>query len=102
MTNELAFLDKAGRFVVPAGLRKQMGWNPGDKLTLEVVENELRVVSVRQAILSAQELVSRRVPAGLSLADELIRERREEVLRDEEKHSGTQTSGTRELESARG
>jgi AbrB family looped-hinge helix DNA binding protein len=102
MTNELAFLDKAGRFVVPAGFRKQMGWKPGDKLSLEVVENELRVVSVRQAILSAQELVSSRIPAGLSLANELIRERREEALRDDENLSGTQTPAPRELESSRG
>ena len=94
--NEVAFVDKAGRFVVPAKFRKQMGWEFGDKLTLEVVENELRVVSVKQAIRSAQEMVARRVPAGVSLVDELIEDRKNEVRRDEARPAA------REMEAARG
>jgi len=94
--NEVAFVDKAGRFVVPAKFRKQMGWEFGDKLTLEVVENELRVVSVKQAIRSAQEMVARRVPAGVSLVDELIKDRKNEVRRDEARPA------VREMEAARG
>jgi len=103
--NEVAFLDKGGRFVVPARFRKEMGWDQGDKLSLEVVDNELRVISVKQAILSAQELVARRVPAGVSLVDELIRERREEVRRengDSELLPGTEMPAAREMEAARG
>jgi AbrB family looped-hinge helix DNA binding protein len=96
MMNEVAFVDKAGRFVVPAKFRKQMGWEFGDKLTLEVVENELRVVSVKQAIRSAQEMVARRVPAGVSLVDELIEDRKNEVRRDEARPAA------REMEAARG
>jgi AbrB family looped-hinge helix DNA binding protein len=102
MMNEVAFVDKAGRFVVPARFRKQMGWEFGDKLTLEVVENELRVVSVRQAILSAQEMVARRVPAGISLVDELIEDRKNEVRRDEASPATAEMPATRELEAVRG
>jgi bifunctional DNA-binding transcriptional regulator/antitoxin component of YhaV-PrlF toxin-antitoxin module len=102
MMNDVAFLDKAGRFVVPARFRKEMGWEFGDKLTLEVVENELRVVSMRQAIRSAQEMVARQVPAGVSLADTLIRERREEARRDEENLAGAAMADAPELEAARG
>lgn len=102
MMNEVAFVDKAGRFVVPARFRKQMGWEFGDKLTLEVVENELRVVSIRQAILSAQEMVARRVPAGVSLVDELLEDRKNEVRRDEASPAVGENPVTRELETARG
>ncbi|MGA2168600.1 MAG: AbrB/MazE/SpoVT family DNA-binding domain-containing protein [Terracidiphilus sp.] len=102
MTNEVALLDKGGRFVVPARFRKEMGWEPGDKLALEVVDNELRVVSVKQAIRSAQELVTRRVPAGVSLVDELIRERRNEARREAEDMRDTGLPAARDLEAARG
>jgi bifunctional DNA-binding transcriptional regulator/antitoxin component of YhaV-PrlF toxin-antitoxin module len=100
--NEVAYVDKGGRFVVPARFRKQMGWEFGDKLTLEVVENELRVVSVKQAIRSAQEMVARRVPAGLSLVDELLEDRKNEVRRDETGPTTAEMPAVRELEAARG
>jgi bifunctional DNA-binding transcriptional regulator/antitoxin component of YhaV-PrlF toxin-antitoxin module len=103
--NEVAYLDQGGRFVVPARFRKQMGWALGDKLSLEVVDNELRVISVKQAIRSAQELVARRVPAGVSLVEELIRERREEARREQggsESLSGTEIAAARDMEAARG
>jgi bifunctional DNA-binding transcriptional regulator/antitoxin component of YhaV-PrlF toxin-antitoxin module len=101
MMNEVAFMDKAGRFVVPARFRKQMGWEFGDKLTLEVVENELRVVSVKQAIRSAQEMVARRVPAGVSLVDELLDDRKSEVRRDEASPAKAKMPAAHELEATR-
>jgi AbrB family looped-hinge helix DNA binding protein len=102
--NETTYLDQGGRLVVPARFRRQMGWAPGDKLSLELVDNELRVISVKQAILSAQELVARRVPAGVSLVDELIRERRDEARRGEDGEAlpGTESAAARDLEAARG
>jgi bifunctional DNA-binding transcriptional regulator/antitoxin component of YhaV-PrlF toxin-antitoxin module len=99
---ETAILGKSGRFVVPARFRKQMGWEFGDKLTLEVVENELRVVSVKQAIRSAQEMVARRVPAGVSLVDELLEDRKNEVRRDEASPAVAELPAARELETAHG
>jgi bifunctional DNA-binding transcriptional regulator/antitoxin component of YhaV-PrlF toxin-antitoxin module len=105
MQNEVAYLDRGGRFVVPARFRKHMGWAPGDRLSLEIVDNELRVISVKQAIRSAQELVARRVPAEVNLVDELIRERREEARREEggsDLVPGTELPAARDMERARG
>jgi len=102
MMNEIAYVDKAGRFVVPARFRKQMGWEFGDKLTLEVVENELSVVSIKQAIRSAQEMVAQRVPAGVSLVDELLEDRKSEVRREEATLAVAEMPPAGELEGARG
>jgi AbrB family looped-hinge helix DNA binding protein len=85
MAVERAYLDKHGRVVIPASFRKEMGWHPGEKLTLSLGDNELRMLSVRQAIKKLQDEVRKYVPEGVSLADELIRERREEVRREEER-----------------
>jgi bifunctional DNA-binding transcriptional regulator/antitoxin component of YhaV-PrlF toxin-antitoxin module len=99
---ELAFLDKGGRFVVPAKFRKEMGWEAGDKLTLAVVENELRVVSVKQAIRDARSFIAQHVPPGVSLVDELIRERREEVRREDAEVQLRAESAMQDWTTARG
>lgn len=85
MVTETAFLDKYGRLVIPASFRKEMGWKPGDELTLSIANNELRVLSRSQAIERLRAEIRKRVRPGISLADDLIRERREEVRREEER-----------------
>jgi len=81
---ESAALDKYGRLVIPAHLRKEMGWKPGDRLSLAIGDNELRVLSRRQALERLREEIRKHVPPEISLADELIRERRKEVKREEQ------------------
>jgi AbrB family looped-hinge helix DNA binding protein len=71
-----------GRIVIPARLRRELGLRPGDRVILDVDAGELRVRSLDAAIRRAQELVAEHVPASVSLADELIRDRREEAARE--------------------
>jgi AbrB family looped-hinge helix DNA binding protein len=82
MTFETTSLDKHGRLVIPAHFRKEMGWMPGEKLTLTLTGSEVRVLSRRQAIEELCAEVRKRIPPGVSLVDELLRERREEVRRE--------------------
>jgi len=70
-----------GRIVIPAGYRKALGVRPGDEVLLLLEEDEIRIVTARQAIRRAQALVRRHIPEGRSLSKELIRERREESAR---------------------
>jgi len=86
MVFETASLDKHGRLVIPANFRKEMGWKPGERLTLAIADNELRVLSRRQAIEQLRAEVQKNLRPGVSLVDELIRERREEVRREEEEY----------------
>jgi AbrB family looped-hinge helix DNA binding protein len=75
-------LGEGGRIVIPVGYRKAMGLKPGDELLLTLDNDELRVVSTRKAVARAQALVRKYVPEGVSLVDELIKERREEASRE--------------------
>lgn len=70
---------EGGRIVIPARFRKALGIEVGESVTLSVSDDELRVVSSRAALRRLQALVKKHVPAGVSLVDELIRERREEA-----------------------
>ncbi|HEX6032019.1 MAG TPA: AbrB/MazE/SpoVT family DNA-binding domain-containing protein [Tepidiformaceae bacterium] len=75
-------IGKGGRLVIPAEARKRLDLREGEKVMVEVRDGELRVYSVREGIRRAQEIVARYVPAGVSLVDELLRERREEAAHE--------------------
>ena len=65
-----------GRVVIPAEFRRALGLRDGDAVTLRLIDGEVRIMSVRESIRRAQEIVRQYVPRGRSLADELIAERR--------------------------
>ena len=65
-----------GRTVIPAALREQLGIKDGDQLIWEVRDGELLVTTRVAQLRRAQALIHRYVPESVSLADELITERR--------------------------
>jgi AbrB family looped-hinge helix DNA binding protein len=74
-------LGRQGRLVIPAALRKLLGFEEGD--TLVAREEAGRLVLEKQAMVK-QRLKARfaGVSKDRSLADELIAERREEAKRE--------------------
>lgn len=73
---------EAGRIVLPADVRARLHIAEGDTLMLQVIDDEIRLLSRRAAVRRAQELVRQYIPEGLSLSEELIAERREEARRE--------------------
>jgi AbrB family looped-hinge helix DNA binding protein len=71
-----------GRVVIPSEFRKALELAVGDDVVIELKEGELHLRSLNAAIRRVQDMVRRYVPEGVSLADELIRERRAEAARD--------------------
>jgi AbrB family looped-hinge helix DNA binding protein len=72
-------MSDGGRVVMPAEIRQALGLKEGDAVLWSLVDGEARVTSRAQRIRQAQALVRQHVPAGLSLVDELIAERRQEA-----------------------
>ncbi len=70
-------LAEGGRIVIPASYRRTLGVRPGDEVVLRMADGEIRITTRAQARRRALEYVQSLVPKGESLADELIRERRE-------------------------
>ena len=97
-------IDSAGRIVIPAEMRAAMMVRPGEALTAEVVDGELRILS-RSAILERlrQQAERSRAEYPASAVDELIGERREEARREDEKYeriareAEAERKGTRRL-----
>jgi AbrB family looped-hinge helix DNA binding protein len=82
MAKDTAILDGSGRFVIPAPYRRALDIREGDELLLRLVDGELRLSTRRAAVARAQRLVRRYVPERVSLAQELLSERRAEALQE--------------------
>lgn len=80
MITEVTKLTNGNRVVIPAAIRKSLGLQIGDAVTLVLQNNgEVRLLTQTEAIRQAQALVRQNVPKGRSLVEELLAERREEV-----------------------
>jgi AbrB family looped-hinge helix DNA binding protein len=71
-----------GRIVIPASYRKVLGLRKGSQVLLSLRDSEIRLLSLEAARKRARDFVRSLVPSGVSLADELIRERREKAKRE--------------------
>jgi AbrB family looped-hinge helix DNA binding protein len=73
---------EGGRVVIPAEIRRELGLEVGDAVTLSVIDHEIRIISRAEALRRAQALVRKRIPKGRSLVAELHEERRREAVNE--------------------
>jgi bifunctional DNA-binding transcriptional regulator/antitoxin component of YhaV-PrlF toxin-antitoxin module len=71
-----------GRLQIPAEVRRELRLVYGDSVRMALVDGELRVRSTRDVFKRISEQIRKYVPEGVSLADELIEERRAEAVRE--------------------
>ena len=81
-----------GRIVIPAAIREQMGFSPGDTLLLEVEDGVLRVESFDARLARIQDELMQLAGPERMLSDELVAERRaeawgEQVVADREREA---------------
>lgn len=80
-----ARVDSAGRVLLPAELRKQMGIEPGRQLMMRMTEPGLMEVWTSEyGWKKAQEIVGTWKPGEPSWVDKLVAERRAEAAKDDE------------------
>lgn len=75
-------LNENGRVVIPASVREAVGLKRGDEIIVWAENGEVRITSAAKRALRAQQLVRKYIPEGVSLADELIADRRREAARE--------------------
>ena len=80
MITEVTKLSEGNRVVIPATIRKRLGLQIGDAVTLVLQNNgEVRLLTQKEAVRQAQALVRQYVSEERSLVDELLAERRAEA-----------------------
>ncbi len=72
-----------GRLVIPAKLRRALRLETGETLVAHVEDDRLILERPRAALARLQRTFEEAVPEGVSLADELLADRRAEVRREE-------------------
>lgn len=77
-----AKLNDEGRLVIPAALRKKLGFKPGQEMLLQIDQDGLRVYTQESSVRRLQDWVAKHVAPGRSLVDDLIAERRAEASKD--------------------
>lgn len=74
-------LGRQGRLVIPSAFRQVLGFESGDHLIARI-ENGRLVLEKAETVKKRLKNRFAHVPQSVSLADELIAERREEAKRD--------------------
>lgn len=77
-------LSANGRIVIPAAIREELGFSPGETLLMDVEDGVLRIESYLARIRRIQREIAKYAKPGILASDELIAERREETRREEE------------------
>ncbi|HEX7517663.1 MAG TPA: AbrB/MazE/SpoVT family DNA-binding domain-containing protein [Chthoniobacterales bacterium] len=75
-------VNENGRVVIPASYRKALGIKAGDEVILRMEDDELRITTMKRRLDRARRRIRQYVKPGVSLADELIAERREAAKRE--------------------
>lgn len=79
MASQAVKIIDGGKLIIPAAFRRKLGIDIGDTVVIELGEDGLHVRSLSSAVRRAQDIVREFVPDDVSLADELIAERRFEA-----------------------
>jgi AbrB family looped-hinge helix DNA binding protein len=75
-------LGSSGEIAIPHAIIKTLGLKEGDTLIVTADDDEIRLMTIPTAVRKAQAIVRQYVPAGVSLVDELLEDRRREVERE--------------------
>lgn len=70
--------DAEGRLIIPSEMMARFGVAGGEAVVVDVEADRLTVMNRVSALARARETVRRFIPAGVNLADDLIRSRRAE------------------------
>lgn len=79
-------MDQHGRLLIPATLRKELNYKPGDTFIVRVIENELRIMSLEKVISNIQEFMSEHINPGASSVEEFLRMKQEDFVNEQKKH----------------
>ncbi|MGP8245746.1 MAG: AbrB/MazE/SpoVT family DNA-binding domain-containing protein [Bryobacteraceae bacterium] len=86
MESYKARLEKSGRILIPAAIRRRLGLSEGSQVIVKLDESgALQVTSRSQALADVRQEIRKYIPAGRDLVEELIADRRAEAEREDQK-----------------
>jgi AbrB family looped-hinge helix DNA binding protein len=86
-----AEVHKAGRITIPIEIRKQFDIAEGDILTIRQENNELKIITPKQALEQVRSLVKPYLASTKASVDDFIVWRREEARKEEQELKSGET-----------
>ena len=80
--SQCVHMDRAGRVVVPAGIRKALNIQDEQELTITLEDDCIRIQTIDAGLRRIREIARRKRKGNSSLVDEFIAERRAEAAQD--------------------
>ena len=77
-----AKLNDEGRIVIPFACRKLLGLTAGQEVMVTITDQGLLISTIGQSLKRLQNWAAKHIPPGVSLADELIADRRVEAAKE--------------------
>ncbi len=75
-------VEKSGRILIPAAIRRRLNLKEGAEVLLHIEDGDIRVGTRAQALSRIHTRLRKYIPAGRVLSQELLEERREEGRRE--------------------
>ncbi len=79
---ETVVLGESGRIVLPAAIRKELGLEPGEKLTVVLDQGEIRIFNRKMILEKIRARIISERGSLKGLLDEFLKERHEEARRE--------------------
>jgi AbrB family looped-hinge helix DNA binding protein len=79
---ETVILGESGRIVLPAAIRKELGLEPGERLTVLLDDGEIRIFNQKMILEKVRARIIKERGTLKGILDEFLKERREEARRE--------------------
>jgi bifunctional DNA-binding transcriptional regulator/antitoxin component of YhaV-PrlF toxin-antitoxin module len=85
LTHQAVELGAGGRLVIPAPMRAALGMKIGDRLTVQLDGNQLRIYTFQAGLRRAREIIGKYLPKGVDPVEDFLRWKREQAALEEAK-----------------
>lgn len=77
-------MDQHGRMLIPSLIRERFNMHPGEKITIEIDHNNIKVINADHLINEMHELFTKnQADKKTSIVDDFITTKRQDYLREE-------------------
>lgn len=87
MERLITSMDQHGRMLIPAHIRQMLNIHPGEKITLEIDQNNIRIINANLVIDEMHALFTKNQPVkNDSVVDDFINQKRQEYSIEESRN----------------
>lgn len=84
MERIITSMDQHGRMLIPSSVRERFNMHPGEKITIEIVDDEIKIINADHVIDEMHDLfMKNQTGKKISVVDDFIDKKHQEYLIEE-------------------